>query len=197
MSWSFVIQSTSHILFDVIDATGLGQIFPGVNVSDRHEDWEHNYRCPDIVAFLKGTAAVNHGTHWTGGPDLVIEIILQAVRFVQVDRELARPVLPLVELAQDISKRRRHISPHDVVRDKLTFYGKIGTRELIIVDRGPWQLERYQLVGEHLVLAGTSNPENPAWLACDTVPLKCRLQSGNPRPRIEVQSVASDKTWHI
>jgi len=40
--------------------------------------------------------------------------IFQAVRFVQVDRELARPVLPLVELAQDISKRRRHnpISPH-------------------------------------------------------------------------------------
>jgi len=35
--------------------------------------------------------------------------ILQAVRFVRLDSKLTRSVLPLVELAQDISKWRRHI----------------------------------------------------------------------------------------
>jgi len=34
--------------------------------------------------------------------------ILQAVRFVRLDSKLTRSVLPLVELAQDISKWRRH-----------------------------------------------------------------------------------------
>ena len=47
----------------------------GVNVSDRDEDWKHNYRCPDVVAFLPGTTAKNRGTYWLGGPDFAVEII--------------------------------------------------------------------------------------------------------------------------
>jgi Uma2 family endonuclease len=46
----------------------------GVNVSDRNEGWTHNYRCPDVVAFLPGNPAINHGTHWEGGPDFLVEI---------------------------------------------------------------------------------------------------------------------------
>jgi len=34
--------------------------------------------------------------------------ILQAVRFVRLDSKMTRSVLPLVELAQHISKWRRH-----------------------------------------------------------------------------------------
>jgi Uma2 family endonuclease len=50
------------------------RIFPGVNVSDREQDWEHNYRCPDLAIFSKNTKAKNCGTHWWGGPDFAIEI---------------------------------------------------------------------------------------------------------------------------
>jgi Uma2 family endonuclease len=46
----------------------------GVNVSDRGQGWEHNYRCPDVVAFLPGNPAINHETHWQGGPDFLVEI---------------------------------------------------------------------------------------------------------------------------
>ena len=50
------------------------RIFPGVNVSDRDRDWEHNYRCPDVAIFSTETKAKNCGTHWCGGPDFAIEI---------------------------------------------------------------------------------------------------------------------------
>jgi Uma2 family endonuclease len=52
----------------------------GVNVSDRDENWTHNYRVPDVVVFLPGNPAVNHGTHWQGGPDFLVEIISRGER---------------------------------------------------------------------------------------------------------------------
>jgi Uma2 family endonuclease len=47
----------------------------GVNVTDRDEGWEHNYRCPDVVVFLADTTARNCGSHWVGGPDFAVEIL--------------------------------------------------------------------------------------------------------------------------
>ena len=47
----------------------------GVNVSDRDDQWEHNYRCPDGVVFLAGTSARSCGSHWVGGPDFAVEIL--------------------------------------------------------------------------------------------------------------------------
>jgi Uma2 family endonuclease len=63
------------VFFTVIDQPGLGAIRVGVNVSDREEDWEHNYRCPDVAVFLPGGRARNCGTHWCGGPDFAVEIV--------------------------------------------------------------------------------------------------------------------------
>src|SRR5438876_69925 len=34
-----------------------GTVYVGVNVSDREQGWEHNYRVPDVAAFLKGNPA--------------------------------------------------------------------------------------------------------------------------------------------
>ncbi len=70
----FVARST-HALEEVIGMAGLGDVFPGVNVSDCADNWTHNYRCPDVAVFLNGTSAVDRGTFWQGGPDLAIEII--------------------------------------------------------------------------------------------------------------------------
>jgi Uma2 family endonuclease len=44
-------------------------------VTDRHDNWQKNFRCPDVVAFLKGNPAQNRDTHWLGGPDFAIEIV--------------------------------------------------------------------------------------------------------------------------
>ncbi len=50
-------------------------VFPGANVSDREEDWEHNFRCPDVVVVLPEGQAIDRGTHWQGGPDFLVEIM--------------------------------------------------------------------------------------------------------------------------
>ncbi len=48
---------------------------PGANLSDRGDGWEHNYRCPDVLVYLRGNPAIEHVTHWEGGPDFIVEIL--------------------------------------------------------------------------------------------------------------------------
>lgn len=47
----------------------------GMNVSDRATGWLTNYRCPDVNVYLHTNPAINHGSHWEGGPDFLVEII--------------------------------------------------------------------------------------------------------------------------
>jgi Uma2 family endonuclease len=72
-------QELAGILFaiflEVVRAGKLGMAYPGVNVSDREEDWTQNYRGPDVAVVLAGCHAKNCGTHWFGGPDLVVEVV--------------------------------------------------------------------------------------------------------------------------
>ena len=89
------------------------------------------------------------------------------------------------------------VSSGDQTREKISFYEKVGTRELLIVDRDPWQLELHRLVENKLVLAGTSSLADPTWLTSETVPLKLRLQPGEKRPAIELAHTSSEKTWQI
>jgi Uma2 family endonuclease len=69
------VHKISIILDKVMDEAGRGLVFPGVNLSDREEGWEHNYREPDVAVFLRGTKAVSCGTHWRGAADFLVEII--------------------------------------------------------------------------------------------------------------------------
>jgi hypothetical protein len=64
-----LVSHMTYIMEDVIGLPGLGDVRPGINLSDRVKGWKKNYRVPDVVVFLKGGIAVNHGTHWCGGPD--------------------------------------------------------------------------------------------------------------------------------
>jgi Uma2 family endonuclease len=70
-----LVQRLSTILDLTVGMTGLGQVRPGVNISDRIVDWTQNYRCPDVVVFLEGTSAENHEAFWYGGPDFAIEVV--------------------------------------------------------------------------------------------------------------------------
>jgi Uma2 family endonuclease len=65
----------SAILVIVIDWPRLGMVYQGMNVSDRADDWEQNYRCPDVGVCLQGNPGVNRGAYWHGGPDFVVEIV--------------------------------------------------------------------------------------------------------------------------
>jgi Uma2 family endonuclease len=67
----------SKFIVAISDALGWdspAKVRAGVNVSDRNEGWTQNYRCPDVVVFLPANPAINHGTHWEGGPDFLVEI---------------------------------------------------------------------------------------------------------------------------
>ena len=59
---------------EAIAKRGLGKVYPGVNLAGSAENWEHDYRVPDVVVFLNDTAAENHGKFWTGAADFLVEI---------------------------------------------------------------------------------------------------------------------------
>jgi len=158
-----IVGGMTHLLRETIDNCDLGKSRPGVNLSDRVDDWEHNYRCPDIVVFLNDTAAEYHDTFWFGGPDFAIEII----------------------------------SPNDQTREKISFYEKIGTRELLVVDRAPWQLELYRLHDGKLTLVDTSTVRDSARLGSHVLPLTFCLTAGEHRPRIEVRHSDNERIWNV
>ena len=70
-----VVSRVNSIMEDVVGWPGLGEVRPGVNVSDRVKGWKKNYRIPDVAVFLKECKAVNHRTHWVGGPDWLTEVL--------------------------------------------------------------------------------------------------------------------------
>ncbi|HKB03189.1 MAG TPA: Uma2 family endonuclease [Gemmataceae bacterium] len=86
------------------------------------------------------------------------------------------------------------VSPQDQSRDKLPFYESIGTREVLIVDRDPWQLELYQLRRGRLRLAGKARPGDTA-LASHVVPLSFALVRGRPRPKVRISHAETGQDW--
>jgi len=151
------------VLLAAVGWSGEADVRGGVNVSDRADDWTQNYRCPDVVAFLKGTKAQNKGAFWLGGPDFAVEIV----------------------------------SPEDSSRDKLGFYASVGVRELLVIDRAPWQLELYRLQAGRLQPAGTSVATSGEVLRSEVVPLSFRVVASGARPSIEVTHHDGAQRWVI
>ena len=88
------------------------------------------------------------------------------------------------------------ISDDDRTRDKIPFYSQIGTRELLVIDREPWQLELLRLSGKRLESAGVSMGRNASRLQSNVLPLAFQLVGEKHRPKIEV--VGPDKkTWSV
>jgi Uma2 family endonuclease len=70
-----LVSEFAYLLGKVLRRPKLGQVFPGVNLSDRDEGWKQNYREPDVAVFLHGGRAIDRGTHWQGAADFLVEII--------------------------------------------------------------------------------------------------------------------------
>jgi len=139
-------------------------VFPGVNVSDKRENWKDNYRCPDVAVVIPGSRAIDCDTFYFGGPDFVVEIA----------------------------------SDYDRSREKFDFYACVGVRELLLVDRNPWQVELYRLEASELQLVGTSTPAGQQSLSSRVLPLTFRLL-GRPagRPQIEVVKPGTNERWLV
>lgn len=89
------------------------------------------------------------------------------------------------------------VSPWDKTRDKFDFYEKIGARELLIVDRDPWQLELFRLQGAKLVRIAQVVPDDSASIPSQVLPIEFRLASGQPRPTIAVATTDGQRNWTI
>ena len=82
-------------------------------------------------------------------------------------------------------------------REKLEFYAKVNTRELLIVDRDPWALELYRLQDKKLVLTAKSTLDDSAVLSSEVVPLSWQLIPGEKRPKIEVTHTDCEQSWNF
>jgi len=69
-----LVMGVSSALYAAIDGAQLGKTRPGVNLAGFADNWEHDYRVPDVIVFLNETAAENFKTYWRGAADFVVEI---------------------------------------------------------------------------------------------------------------------------
>ncbi|WP_169977587.1 Uma2 family endonuclease [Tautonia rosea] len=88
-------------------------------------------------------------------------------------------------------------SQGDRAREKLAFYAKVNTREVLIVDRDPWVLELYRWVEGTLGKVGMSRPGDPEPIRSEVVPLAFRLIVAEPRPMIEVTRREGGESWRV
>ncbi len=156
-----LVSELVGVLRDVVRPPQGGKVYPGINLSDRADDWEQNYRCPDVAVFLAGNRAEKFKAHYRGAADFLVEIV----------------------------------SPDDNSRKKIPFYGRLGVRELLIIDRQPWSLELYRLSGSELVLAGRSSVPQSDVIASAVLPLSFQLFPAQSRPEIRMAEIGGPRTW--
>lgn len=89
------------------------------------------------------------------------------------------------------------VSDDDRTRDKIPFYAKVGTGELLIVDRDPWRLELLRLDAAELRSVGTSTPEAGHPIPSRALPLVFRLAFADERPSIVITHATDGRTWNI
>ncbi|MCI0333252.1 MAG: Uma2 family endonuclease [Planctomycetes bacterium] len=89
------------------------------------------------------------------------------------------------------------VSDDDRTRDKIPFYSKVGTRELLVIDRDPWSLELLRLSGKKLKSVGISFVKRGRPLESRVLPLSFRLVGGKRRPTIDVVRSTDGKTWQV
>ena len=89
------------------------------------------------------------------------------------------------------------MSPSGESRDKLPFYASVNTREVLVIDRDPWQLELYQLQNGAMILSGQSDVNNGVVLSSSVLPVSFQLIGGQPRPQIQVRQTVTGQTWTV
>lgn len=70
-----LVQNLSETFRAAVDRGGLGNTCISLNVSDRRDGWEHNFRIPDAMVVLNDSRAVILEAFCLGGPDFVVEIL--------------------------------------------------------------------------------------------------------------------------
>jgi Uma2 family endonuclease len=88
------------------------------------------------------------------------------------------------------------VSPRDRTRKKIPFYEKVGTRELLIIDRRPWQLTLLRLIEKELRQVGQSSFDQRNELASQVLPLSFQLAGDEALPKITIRH-SDGRQWTI
>jgi Uma2 family endonuclease len=146
---------------------------------------------PGLGIVLPGTNISDQLEDWTHNyrvPDVVV--FLQDTKAINRDTHwLGGP-----DFAVEV------LSRGDRAREKLPFYAKVGTREVLLVDRNPWSLELYRLQEGTLGLVGRSTPQASSTLSSEVLPLTFRLlatEKPGERPRIAVSHQDGQQHWTV
>ena len=89
------------------------------------------------------------------------------------------------------------LSQNDQTREKLAFYESIGTREVLMVDRSPWQLELRRLEHGTLKLVAHCSLENKLPVTSQVLALSFSLAAADVRPAVEVCHIETKRAWRI
>ena len=89
------------------------------------------------------------------------------------------------------------VSPWDKTREKLAFYSTLGAREVLLVDRDPWQLELLRLQGSTLRPAAKVSPGDGMAIESKVLSLRFQLVPGEPRPIIEIAAMDLQQKWTV
>jgi Uma2 family endonuclease len=88
------------------------------------------------------------------------------------------------------------VSDNDRSREKIDFYSKVNVRELLVLDRDPWQLGLFRATAGRLESAAIATEQNGLTIHSEVTGLSLRLVSAAKRPAIAV--TASDgQSWTI
>jgi Uma2 family endonuclease len=118
-------------------------------------------------------------------PDLVV--FLNGTGAVCYDTFWSGPPDFVVEIA----------SPGDKTRSKFDFYEKLRTRELLVIDRAPWNMELYRLQDSKLVRVSQISPDDDVSIQSSVLPIEFRLATGTKRPTILVATTDGQRSWTI
>jgi Uma2 family endonuclease len=88
-------------------------------------------------------------------------------------------------------------SRNDRSDEKIPFYEKVGTKDLLIIDRRPWALRLYRRVNDRLELVGTSTLDSPALLRSEVIPLSFQLETADGKAIIRLTHNDGAPAWTV
>jgi Uma2 family endonuclease len=88
------------------------------------------------------------------------------------------------------------VSRWDRSREKIDFYSKVNVRELLIIDRDPWQLELFRLTDGHLQSVAIATEQSAQTIHSDVTGLTLKLLPAPKRPSIAV-TTGDGQSWSV
>ena len=89
-------------------------------------------------------------------------------------------------------------SEGDRIPEKLPFYARVRTRELLVIDRDPWTLTLYRNNGSEMIAIAKSTFEASSRLDSEVLPMNWQLVGGESGRSMHVtHQQHADQSWWI